>query len=110
MKKIFLTTLLCFIVGIGTTACVKENLENDRSKDGINNELFQCLESELGGYLLTEYDTLVEIPLSEIKGKNNDKIAYYKGVYASNHKENVYVIVYNHDGIRDLLFYRRISH
>ncbi|MBE6155369.1 MAG: hypothetical protein E7164_01270 [Firmicutes bacterium] len=98
MKKIFLTTLLCFIVGIGTTACVKENLENDRSKDGINNELFQCLESELGGYLLTEYDTLVEIPLSEIKGKNNDKIAYYKGVYASNHKENVYVIVYPNNG------------
>lgn len=36
----------------------------------------------------------MEIPLNEIKNSDQDKIAYYKGVYASNHPNNMYVIVF----------------
>lgn len=58
----------------------------------------QCLESQLGGYLVTETDDLIEIPLSEIKSNDKEKIAYYKGVYASNHPNNIYVMVFPKNG------------
>lgn len=64
-------------------------------------ELVQCLESELGGYLVTEKDNLVKIPLSKIKKDNHGKIEYYKGVYASEHTDNMYVMVYPKNGTYD---------
>jgi len=64
----------------------------------VDKELFQCLENELGGYLVSENDELMEIPLSEIKDDNLDKIDYYRGVYASNNNDNLYVIVFPKNG------------
>lgn len=75
---------------------VKSNFDDD-----VNEELLQCLESELDNYIITENDDLVEIPLSEIKKKDMDKIYYYKGVYASKHPDNMYVIVYPKNGTYD---------
>ena len=72
---------------------------NDKQEDtGIDKKLIQCLENELGGYLVTENDELKEIPLSKIKNNNIEKIEYYHGVYASNNKDNVYIIVYPKNG------------
>lgn len=64
-------------------------------------ELVQCLENELGGYLVSEKDNLVEIPLSKIKKDDHDKVEYYKGVYASEHSNNMYVMVYLKNGTYD---------
>ena len=72
---------------------LKESYDK-KETTGIDKELIQCIENELGGYLVTENDELKEIPLSEIKTNNIEKIEYYHGVYANNHKDNVYVIVY----------------
>lgn len=69
--------------------------------DPFSQELFQCFENELGGYLVTEIDDFVEIPLDEIKKNDQEKIAYYKGVYASEHPDNMYVIVYPENGTYD---------
>lgn len=71
------------------------------STEFYDKELIQCLESELGGYLVTEKDNLVEIPLSKIKKDDHDKIEYYKGVYASEHSDNMYVMVYPKNGTYD---------
>ena len=62
------------------------------------NEIVSCLENELGGYLVTEQDILVDIPLSEIKNVNTEKIEIFKGKYASNHKDNMYFIVFPKNG------------
>ena len=62
------------------------------------NEIVSCLENELGGYLVTEQDNLIEIPLSEINNVNMEKIEIFKGYYASNHKDNMYFIVYPKHG------------
>lgn len=64
-------------------------------------ELVQCLESELREYFVTEKEDLVEIPLSKIKKDNHEKIEYYNGVYASEHSDNMYVIVYPKNGTYD---------
>ncbi len=66
--------------------------------DGIDKELVECIENELGAYLVTENDSLKEIPLSEIKKSDTLKIAYYKGVQASNNQDNMYVLVYPKNG------------
>lgn len=62
------------------------------------NKLVSCLENELGGYLVTEQDELIEIPLSEIKNVNKDKIDIFKGKYASKHKDNMYFIIFPKNG------------
>lgn len=62
------------------------------------NKLVSCLENELGGYLVTEQDDLIEIPLSEIKNVNKDKIDIFKGKYASKHKDNMYFIIFPKNG------------
>ncbi len=73
----------------------------DITNDGLEEKFLQCLEGQLGGYLVTEKDELVEIPLSEIKKNDTDKIEYYKGVYASEHPDNMYLIVYPKNGTYD---------
>lgn len=99
MRKNFLIVMLCCLCLIGITGCGKKNQEIDRkTQENYDKELVQCLENELGGYLVTEKDDLIEIPLSEIKNSDKEKIAYYKGVYASNHPDNKYVIVFPKDG------------
>ena len=73
-------------------------IENEELTDNLDKELLNCLESQLGGYLVTETDNLIELPLNEIKSSNKEKIAYYKGVYASNHPNNVFIMVYPENG------------
>ncbi|MDD4831531.1 MAG: hypothetical protein PHR09_01550 [Bacilli bacterium] len=97
MKKKILIILLCEVMILGITGC--DN--NRKTEDKTDEKLLQCIESELGGYLVTEKDELIEIPLSEIKNNDKEKIAYYKGVYASNHPDNKYVIVYPKNGTYD---------
>ena len=70
------------------------NIENDNSKE----KLYQCLENELGGYLVTERDNLIHFPLTEIKNVNSEKIEYFKGTYASNHPDNMYMIIFPQNG------------
>lgn len=103
MKKTILTILLCGVMVLGITGCGTKKQENKQqdSTEFYDKELVQCLESELGGYLVTEKDDLVEIPLSKIKKDNHEKIEYYKGVYASVHSDNMYVIVYSKNGTYD---------
>lgn len=99
MKKMLLTILLCGNMILGVAGCDKKNLEEDKKAfEEYDKELVQCLESQLGGYLVTETDDLIEISLSEIKHSDKEKIAYYKGVYASNHPDNKYVIVFPKNG------------
>ncbi len=76
--------------------CPLKELESEKEYD---EEYFKCLESALGGYLVTEKDDLIEIPLSEIKKNGTDQILYYKGAYASLHAANRYMLVYPKDGI-----------
>ncbi len=94
MKKIVVLSLigLCLTTGCGKNKQVVEDYDKT---------LMQCLESGLGGYLVTEVDDLIEIPFSEIKSGDKEKIAYYKGVYASHHPNNKYVIVYPKGGTYD---------
>lgn len=99
MKKILLSILICGIMVLGVVGCGKKEQENDKkTTEDYDKELVQCLESQLGGYLVTETDDLIEIPLSEIKSNDKEKISYYKGVYASNHPNNIYVMVYPKNG------------
>lgn len=84
---------------LGVVGCGKKEQESDKkTTEDYDKELVQCLESQLGGYLVTETDDLIEIPLSEIKSNDKEKIAYYKGVYASNHPNNIYVMVFPKNG------------
>lgn len=99
MKKTIFTVLICGVLILGIAGCGKKNQDADKkTSEDYDKKLMNCLENELGGYLVTEKDSLVEIPLSEIKNNDIEKIAYYKGVYASNHPENKYVIVYPENG------------
>lgn len=101
MKNKLLGILFSGILAIGLTGCNEQDLpENDvvENNTGLSEEIFSCLENELGGYLVTEQDDLVEFPITEIENLNTEKIEYFKGVYASNHKENMYMIVYPKNG------------
>lgn len=70
----------------------KEELDKDLT-DSLNKKVIQCLESELGAYIVGEQDDLVGIPLSEIKNNDKEKMTYYKINYASQHPNYMYVIV-----------------
>ena len=99
MKKSIFTILMCGVMVLGVVGCGKKDQESDKkTTEDYDKELVQCLESQLGGYLVTETDDLIEIPLSEIKSNDKEKIAYYKGVYASNHPNNIYVMVFPKNG------------
>ena len=99
MKKILLSILICGVMVLGIVGCGKKDQETDKKAiEDYDKELVQCLESQLGGYLVTETDELIEIPLSDIKNSDKEKIAYYKGVYASNHLDNIYVMVFPKNG------------
>lgn len=99
MKKILLSILICGFMVLGVVGCGKKEQETDKkTTEDYDKELMQCLESQLGGYLVTETDELIEIPLSEIKSSDKEKIAYYKGVYASNHPNNIYIMVFPKNG------------
>ena len=98
MKKI-LSILVCGVMVLGIVGCGKKEQEIEKKvTEDYDKELVQCLESQLGGYLVTETDDLIEVPLSEIKSNDKEKIAYYKGVYASNHPNNMYVMVFPKNG------------
>ena len=101
MKKILLTIILLGTIGI--TGCNNQPTEklNNKPTEELDKSLLQCLENELGAYLVGENDDLIEIPLDEIKNTSKEQIAYYKGVYASNHQDNIYVIVYPKNGMYD---------
>ena len=102
MKKKLLRILFCGIILVGLTGCGKQELtENDgvENDTGLSKEIFLCLENELGGYLVTEQDELIEFPITEIENVNAEKIEYFKGVYASNHKENMYMIINPKNGL-----------
>lgn len=102
MRKAVLFIMLCGVMILGLTGCSKNDLEtNKKIPEEFDKELLQCLENELGGYLVTEKDNLIEIPLSEIKSNDKEKIAYFKGVYASNHPDNKYIIVFPKNGTYD---------
>lgn len=104
MKKTIFVILLCVVVVaiLGFVGYVADNPKKDEvPTEEINQELYQCLEHELEKYIALENEELIEIPLREIKDKDVEKIAYYKAVFASNHPENVYVMVYPLDGIYD---------
>ena len=62
------------------------------------NEIVSCLEKELGSFLVAKQDNLVDIPLSEINNVNTEKIEIFKGKYASDHKDNMYFIVFPKNG------------
>lgn len=104
------------ILGQTIVKSYSEN-EDNKSIEDYDKELVQCLESQLGGYLVTETDELIEIPLSKIKSSDKEKIAYYKGVYASNHPNNIYVMVFPKNGTYessvmkdfDKFFYNKFS-
>ena len=99
MKKSIFTILMCGVMVLEVVGCGKKDQESDKkTTEDYDKELVQCLESQLGGYLVTETDDLIEIPLSEIKSNDKEKIAYYKGVYASNHPNNIYVMVFPKNG------------
>ncbi len=103
MKKKLFTILLCGIMVLGITGCGtgKQRDKQQKENENYTKELVQCLENELVGYLTTEEDHLMEIPLSEIKAVDHNKIEYYKGSYASEHPDNRYVIVYPKNGTYD---------
>lgn len=99
MKKPILMILLCGTMVLGVTGCGKTKQDTGITNSyDYDKELMECLENELGAYLVTETDDLEEIPLNEIKNSEEDKIAYYKGVHASLHRENKYVIVFPKNG------------
>ena len=94
MKKILLF-LLISIIFIGVSGCGKEKKElkeREELKEEYNQEIVSCLENQLGAYILTEQDDLVEIPISEIKD-SDDAISYYKGYRASQNTDNLYVLL-----------------
>ena len=93
MKK-RLSVLLCGIMLLLFAGCDKKEIEKQITDD-YDYELFQCIEKQLGSYL---NDDLIEIPLSEIKNSDFDKIAYYKGVYSKENKDNIYVMVFPKNG------------
>lgn len=114
MKKILLSILICGIMVLGVVACskkVKSPIED------YDKKLIECLENQLSGYIVSETDNLIEISLNDIKNIDKDKIAYFKGVYASNHPDNMYLIVYPKNGIYessiikefDKYFYNKFS-
>lgn len=82
------------ILGIRVGGKINTNAETRQQMS----EIISCLENELGGYLVTEHDNLIDIPLSEIKNVNTEKIEIFKGKYASNHKDNMYFIVFPKNG------------
>ena len=102
MKKKILGILFCGILLVGLTGCDEHHFhENDvvENDTGLSEEIFSCLENELGGYLVTEQDDLIEFPITEIENVNTKKIEYFKGVYASKHKENMYMIINPKNGL-----------
>lgn len=118
MKKALLLVLIWGVMILTIAGCEHKSEKTDKREiEDYDKELVQCLESELGAYLVTEMDDLIEIPLSEIKNDDIDKIAYYKGVYASNHQDNIYVMVlpkngtYEFDVMKDFgkYFYDKFS-
>ena len=118
MKRKFFILLILGILILGITGCSQKSEEsNPEVSDGVDEKLLQCIESELGGYLVTEQDDLIEIPLQEIKNQDEEKIEYYKGVYASMHPDNQYIIVFPKHGTYesevmkdfDKYFYERFS-
>lgn len=55
MKKILLSILLCGIMVLGVVGCGKKNQETDKkTTEDYNKKIVQCLESQLGGYLITK--------------------------------------------------------
>ena len=84
--------------------CNNESICGKKDEEEIpnqNQELFNCLENELGGYLVTEQDNLIDYDLTEINNIDLEQIDYFKGVYASTHTDNTYLMVYPKNGTYD---------
>ena len=100
MKRILLSILICVVMILIVVGCGKQEKDTGLTNPYAYDEtLIQCLESQLGGYLVTETDDLIEIPYHKIKTGDEDKFVYYKGVYASNHPDNRYVMVFPKNGL-----------
>lgn len=94
MKKkgllgIFIVILIILVlIGIIIKISDEEVKLDDKQPEQISeeeHEFLSCLESELGGYIASEVNTLTEIPLRDITDKE-DKIDYYKGFAANGYK------------------------
>ena len=98
MKNKFLIIIFLFVFII--TGCssnqntkIDDNYEIDETiLEENKNKMIACLENELGGYITTENDELIDLSLDEITDKQ-DKIQYYKGIKANDN--NMYVIYQN---------------
>lgn len=111
VKKKILIILFCGIMLLGITGCKNKNeevkpapTEENREEEPTeiyDREMMECLEEQLGGYLVGESDELIDIPLSEVKKSDQEVIGYYKGAYASEHPDNMYMIVYPKSGFYD---------
>ncbi len=118
MKRRLFTILLGGIIFFGVMGCSKQEQDTRITNPyALDEKLIQCLENELGSYIVSEKDNLVSIPFRYITTINKEKIAYYKGVYASNHPDNKYVIVFPENGLYessvmkdfDKYFYEKFS-
>ena len=104
---LFGTIFLSLVTGCSNNMKEESNIDDNQQENNSTDiqqdksEIYNCLENELGAYILTEKDDLKEIPLSEVKKSDSEKIEYYKGVYASKHPDNMYVIVYPENGTYD---------
>lgn len=99
MKRRILTILLGGIMVLGVTGCGKQEPDTGKADSyAYDEKLVQCLENELEAYLVTESDDLITIPFQDITNVDQEKIAYYKGGYASNHPDNMYVMVFPKNG------------
>lgn len=80
--------ILLILIGIVIKISNEEIKLDEEQPEQISeeeHEFLSCLESELGGYLASEVNTLTEIPLNDITDKE-DKIDYYKGFAANGYK------------------------
>ena len=109
MIKKLLISLFCGCLILGITGCSKKNKNEETKITQKQNEqeILSCLENELGGYIMTEKDTIKELPLEKITDKK-EKISYYKG-YMTN-DNNMYIIykgniTYEYEVMKDFDLY-----
>ena len=99
--SIFIYLFIILGIIVGRIYNLKDENQDKNLVENYDKKLVQCLENELGGYIVTEKDKLVNIPLSEINNSIKEKIAYFKGVFASEHSDSTYMIVYPKNGTYD---------
>jgi len=88
MKKKLFGLLVIVCLSVILTGCHSDIADNNTNID--KKQMLECLEQELGGFLVTEKDSLESIPLNSITDKT-DHIIYYSGVKAN--EDNMYLIL-----------------